>query len=383
MQRTGYTEPVVDFALDVLFGRLTRAALRATVEGELGSLAALEDFVARPGRVAVRYRAVDKATIVSSDTTIGVAIPAMSYALCAGVGTLVVKDRDDGLVAAFAETLREERPELGARLRVERWDGHASPQAREALATSDVVVAFGGDDALTAIRAQLRPDARFVPFGHRTSIAYVTRETLDRAAADAAYAREVAFGIARDALLYDGEGCLSLHAVFIERGDALAPDAFSALLAEAFEAAAVEFPARSAEPAAATAGYARGARFRAAQGEGAVRGGLTGAHVLVTDVALDQPPPLFPRTLAAYVVDGPGEVVRFVRRHAVPLEAFVVDGASAEGARPDVVACALDAGAVRLASFGAAQAPDMSGEHGGVPRILPFVRAIVRDGDGG
>ena len=381
VQRTGYTEPVVDFALDALFGGLTRDALRATITGELGSLAALDGFVARAGRPDVHFRGVERVAIVSSDTTVGVAIPALVYALCAKADTVVVKDRNDGLVAAFAETIAEERPELGARTRIERWEGHDAPQARAALQTSDVVVAFGGATALRAIRDLLHPEARFVPFGHRTSVAYVTREALDRAARDSAYAREIAFGIARDALLYDGEGCLSLHAVFVERDGALDPVRFDGLLGDALEAVAVEFPASSAEPAAPGAAFAREARFRAAQGRGSVRGGLTAPHLLVAGAPLDDPPPLLPRTLASYTVDGPADVANYLRAHAVPVEAFAVASVDGTIERPDVLALALACGAVRLCAAGAAQLPSLSGEHGGTPRILPFVRAIVRDRD--
>jgi hypothetical protein len=376
MERTGYTEPVVDFALDTLFGGLTRAALLQTIVGELGSQAALDGFVARPGRGDVHFRGVARATIVSSDTTIGVAIPPLAYALCANVGTIVIKDRSDGLVMAFAETIVEERPELGRRMRIEHWTGHDAPEALEALATSDVVVAFGGDGALSAIRARLRPEARFVPYGHRTSVAYVSRNLL----AAAAFARGAAFDLACDALLYDGDGCLSLHAIFVERGGELNPRVFDALLGDALDAAAVEFPAAADEPAPGTARFARAARFRAGLGTGLVRGGQTQAHVLAADLPLDQPPPLFPRALATYPVDGPHDVTGFLRRHALPLEAFALDELCFDGTqRPELTTLALASGAVRLARFGRLQAPSLAAEHGGTPRILPFVRAVVRD----
>jgi hypothetical protein len=251
------------------------------------------------------------------------------------------------------------------------------------------VVAFGGDAALAAIRARLRPDARFVPYGHRTSVAYVSREVL----ADTASARSVAAGIARDALLYDGAGCLSLHAVFVERGGEIESDgafkrlggldqaAFGSLLSEALDAAAVEFPSREDKPADATARYANGARFRAAQGSSALRGGVTAAHVLVIDAAVDEAPPLLPRALATYAVDGPDDAAAYLRRHALPLEGFALDAATGD-ARPDVLALAVASGAARIAPFGALQTPSIAGEHGGTPRILPFVRAIVREGAG-
>ena len=80
MERLAYTEPVVDYALDRLFGAIARDALRATIAGELGSLDALDDFVARQGRPDVRYAGLDLVTIISSDTTIGVAIPPLVFA---------------------------------------------------------------------------------------------------------------------------------------------------------------------------------------------------------------------------------------------------------------------------------------------------------------
>ncbi|MBD5604500.1 MAG: hypothetical protein IAI48_05355, partial [Candidatus Eremiobacteraeota bacterium] len=104
--RTGYTEPVVDFALDRLFESIERRSLGATIAGELGSLAALDGFVHREGRPDVYFRGVDRVAIVSSDTTIGVAVAPLVFALCAKAH-VTVKDRDDELVTAFAATLAE------------------------------------------------------------------------------------------------------------------------------------------------------------------------------------------------------------------------------------------------------------------------------------
>ena len=75
MTRLGYSEPVVDYALDRLFEDVTRESLEAVIESELGSLAALDGFVARAGRPDVFFRGVGRAAIVSSETTIGVALP--------------------------------------------------------------------------------------------------------------------------------------------------------------------------------------------------------------------------------------------------------------------------------------------------------------------
>jgi len=369
MNRTQYTEPVVDVALDRLFGAIDRTTLRATIAGELGALEALDDFITRLNRPDVRYRAVEGVAIVSSDTTIGVAVPALVFALCAKAH-VVVKDRDDRLVAAFAQTLGEERPELGRRIVTGVWRGDDESATRAQLASAETVVAFGRDDTLAAIRAQLAPETRFVPFGHRTSIAIVARESLtDRAGAQAS-----ARSIAVDMLLYDGDGCLSLHAAFVESGAPVSPSEFAQLLAQACDEVSIEFPAGYPQPDTATGAYARAAAFRAAQGSGAVFPGKNGPHLLVLDPPHDEPPPFLRRTLALYPVAGPAEVLDFVRRHALSLEAV----AFSDAGRTDLTELALAAGATRIASLGTLQDPPLGGEHGGVARILPFVHAIYR-----
>ncbi len=369
--RTGYTEPVVDYALGRLFGALGHDDLRATIEGELGSLAALDGFVTRSGRPDVAYRALARVAIVSSDTTIGVAVFPLAFALCAG-SHVTVKDRDDRLVAAFGETLAQELPQLGERFASAVWDGSDESASRALLGTMDAVVAFGRTETLGAIRALVAPQARFVPFGHRTSAGYVAREALT----DEAQVRACAGGIARDALLYDGEGCLSLHALFVERDGALDAAAFARRVAAACDVAAVEFPAGYNEPDAAVVAYRRAALFRSAQGRGEALAGITAPHLVVFDPPVDEPPPLLRRTLAIYPVDGPGEALSFLRRHALPLEALALAGG--EAPRADVEEFALAGGASRIAAFGSLQNPPLGGEHGGAGRILPFVRAIYR-----
>jgi len=369
--RTGYTEPVVDYALDRLFGALGRDALLATIEGELGSLAALDGFVTRTGRPDVAYRGLARVAIVSSDTTIGVAVFPLAFALCAG-SRVTVKDRDDRLIAAFGETLAQELPELAERFESGVWDGHDEAASRALLGAADAVVAFGRTETLAAVRGLLAPEARFLPFGHRTSAGYVTREAL----ADERQVAACAGGAARDALLYDGEGCLSLHALFVERDGALDAATFARRVAAACDVAAVEFPAGYHELDATVVAYRRAALFRAAQGRGEALAGVTAPHLVVFDPPADEPPPLLRRTLAIYPVDTPSDASAFLRRHGLPLEALALAG----DARPraDVEAFALASGASRIAAFGSLQDPPLGGEHGGAGRILPFVRAIYR-----
>jgi Acyl-CoA reductase (LuxC) len=361
--RLGYSTPVVEYALDRLFFGLTREALEAAIASELGSLEALDGVVARRGAPAAWARGADRVAIVSSDTTIGVAIAPAVFALCAKCD-VVVKDRSDALVAAFFASLAEEHPAFAHAARARVWHGGDDPDEAALLASAGVVVAFGGDDALRAIRAGCGAETRFVPFGHRASIGRLTREdvaALDDAAAEC---------IARDALLYDGEGCLSLHALFVEAGaDELARAA--ALLATACERVAVEFPGgvRSPQQVAQAASYRNVAVFRAAGGHGAVF--RAGDATLVVDPPSDEPPPFLPRVLPLIPVADDDAVAAYVAAHALPVQALGVLTSDERA-----VALAARIGAVRVAPFGTLQNPPPGGHHGGAPRIAEFVRWI-------
>ncbi|HEV2737122.1 MAG TPA: acyl-CoA reductase [Candidatus Elarobacter sp.] len=364
--RLGYSAPVVDFALDRLFFGITRGALEAAIASELGSIDALDGIVERRGAPAAWARGVDRVTIVSSDTTIGVAIVPALFALCAKCD-VVVKDRSDALVAGFFASLADEHPAFASAARAYAWTGGDDPAESALLERSDAVVAFGRDETLRAIRARCGSDTRFAGFGHRASIGRLTRD--EAAALDDALAER----IARDALLYDGEGCLSLHALFVHAGAAelarIAP-----VLAAAFERVAVEFPSgvRSAARTAAVAAYCNLAAFRAAGGRGAVV--RAGDAALIVDPPRGEAPPFLPRVLPLFGVDGDDAIAAYAAVQRLPVQAVGVVAAGASA-----VALAERIGAVRVAPFGTMQDPPLGGHHGGAPRIADFVRWIDRE----
>jgi len=361
-KRTGYAIPVVEYALDRLFVPVRTATLEHAIAQELGSIDALERFVEREGTQSRAYP-VGNVVVVSSETTIGVAIVPAIFALCAKC-TVLVKDREDALVAAFFETLAQEQPELGKRAQARTWKGGEPVEDRE-LRVADAVVAFGRDDSLAAIRRALRPSARFVGYGHRASIGYVDRAAL----ANEASARAAAEGAARDLVLYDTEGCMSLQALFVEREAAIAPHDFARMLIDAATVASVEFPAGKLDPRVVT--YCTGAAFRAALGRGSVLRTPSADTTLVLDPPQHEPPPLLPRILPVYSIDSPDECEEYVRSHGLPLEAFAL-------AMPSETLADVGArlGAARIARLGEMQSPGPALHHGGRARIGDFIRWV-------
>jgi len=347
-ERTGYSVPVVEYGLDRLFFSITQDALTATIADELGDLEILDGFRPRAGRTDAWAAPIGSVCVISSRTTIGVALPAAVFALCAKCDVLV-KDREDCLISAFFETLHEERAEFREAARAERWSSAAD--SAPGLKSFDAVVAFGKTETLATIRQALAAEARFIGFGPRASAGYIAREALSEAGA----ANDIARAAARDIVLYDTEGCLSLHVLFVEDGGNVCAAEFSDQLHKAIDAAVVEFP-RGAEQRIAEVAHARA---------------LAGFRKSAAGNALDDPPPFLPRMTGAVTVRDPAEALDYVQRHGLALEGFAI-----AGDRPDLSALGVNAGAVRLSRFGELQNPPLQSNHGGRPRIGDVVKWI-------
>ncbi|HEY5350009.1 MAG TPA: acyl-CoA reductase [Candidatus Lustribacter sp.] len=362
VERTGYTVPVVEYALDTLFESIAVPALEAVIANELGSLDALDGFADRSGRSPARALPAGSVCVISSRTTIGVALLPTIFALCAKCDVLV-KDREDGLLRAFLESLAQEREDFAAAARAVTWDGESDSVDLDAF---DVVTAFGSDATLGRIRAALATNARFVGFGSRASVGYVAREAIP----DEASARAIAQGAARDLILYETEGCLSLHALFVERGGEVDPAAFTALVAREVERATIEFPpgSRDARASARIANARNLAAFRSAAGSGSVFSDERASYLAVLDPPVAEPPAFLPRALAIHAVDAPAEAAAYLARHEIPVEALAL-----AGEREDLRGLAVAIGAHRIAAFGQLQRPLLGGNHGGRPRIADFV----------
>ncbi len=366
VERTGYTPPVVEYALDQLFGSLTATALEATLSSELGNIDALDRIVPRAGRPSARALPIGNVCVISSRTTIGVAIVPAIFALCAKCDVLV-KDREDGLVRAFFSSLSEEHDAFAEAARAQTWEGE---NGEVDLRTFDAVVAFGNDATLARIQAATRADARFVGFGSRASIGYVARDELR----DESQAAFIAAGAARDLVLYETEGCLSLHALFVERGGMVDVQRFTALVAREVERASVEFPpgSRDARAAARIANARNLAAFRSAAGSGSVFSDERASYLAVLDPPVSEPPAFLPRALAVHAVDDPAEALAYLARHEIPVEAVAL-----AGSRDDLLAMAIGMGAHRIARFGELQRPPLGGNHGGRARVSDFVTWIT------
>jgi hypothetical protein len=234
------------------------------------------------------------------------------------------------------------------------------------------VLAFGGDNAIASIAREAHPEAKVVLHGSKVSVAYIAGDSLKRRAL-----ADIAARAAHDVALYDQQGCLSPHAFYVERGGDVSPAAFASALGGALEALRDGLPRREPELEEA----ARIQLYRAqAQFEEAAE--VRGTRVLASSEGTDwtliyedgarfEPTPAY-RTVRVHAVGGVNEVAAAIAPAVGAIEAI---GLEARGREKAVLAAEFAAmGVPRISALGALQQPALSGTHGGVHRLLPFLK---------
>ncbi|MFI5266343.1 MAG: acyl-CoA reductase [Chloroflexota bacterium] len=227
---TGYAEPAVRKGLASFLGLLRRENLERLVEQELPDPRVLDGFQPH-GRGGGQTRAYGPtlAAHVWSGNVPG--LPAQSL-----VNALLVKAACLGKVASeeplfatlLAESIAEVDERLAECLAVVWWPGGDEELERTAFARADVVIAYGGERAMVALRGRIPPGTRFVEYGHKLSFGAIGREALTPEGAE-----ETAERAAYDVAKYDQQGCLSPHLFYVEEEAPVSPRDFAEFLGQA------------------------------------------------------------------------------------------------------------------------------------------------------
>jgi hypothetical protein len=186
--------------------------------------------------------------------------------------------------------------------------------------------------------------------------------------------------VARAVAVFDQQGCVSPHLVYVEEGGDVAPADFAAMVGDALAALDAELP--RGEIPARDASAVRGARDEAELAE------LAGHPVRLfpTDsarcaVIFDAQPRLRPsclnRVLRVHPVPGLEAVADLVRPHRAVLQTAAHAGA---GDRLPALAEALaSAGVTRITAFADAPWPPVHGHHDGQEPLRELLRWVDLD----
>ncbi len=328
--------------------------LLGLVRTELGHAEALDDFVPYGGQLA---RAVAPETIlhVISANTPAAGLQSLIRGLLLGAHNLC-KIPAAGLpeIAEFRAALP---PELAARVEI------ASELPDDWLPRADAVIVFGHDATIAHFRALVRPEQRFIAHGHRLSFGVVFDDPTFLSAPLAA----------RDASLFDQQGCLSPHVFYV----AIEARGYAARLAEEMRAFQKREP--RGRIALAEANAIRTCReelaFRAAQGEPVALWQSDGSTAWT--VAYEETPgfPHSPLNRFVFVKPLPAHLateLREVRAH--------LSCAGAWPATPAHARTLATLGVSRICPLGQMQSPPWTWLQDGAQALAPLVRWVGADG---
>jgi len=360
---TGFSPQVVREGLRLALAKWTGEALLRLAESELGP--GLGESGPRRAR-GFPTTAVLLAGALPSPTLAALLAP---LALRSGV-VAKTSSHDPCTARLLAETLADVDPGLAAALQVvdiRREDSRAV----EALLQADCVVASGSDATVASVGRRVAPPRRFVPYGHRVSVA-----VLGPQASRGEALREAAASLSLDVALWDQLGCLSPVALFVLAADERLPGEVLESLANAFAWIEKTLPRGEVALQAASdwAAERDAAELRAATAEGvALRSGPGFAVAAESDAAWRGSP--LHRFLRVHPVRDLAALAVALRPIAPHLAAVGVAGLD-EAAREELVAL----GPSRICPLGRMQAPPLAWCHDGRPLLLPLARLSDLEG---
>jgi len=334
-------------------GPTTADDLLALVRSELGDERVLDDFVTLGG---VATRALAPVTIlhIVSGNTPAAALQSLIRGLLIGSRNLC-KIPAAGLPAVmeFRAALPQElvtRIEISEEL-PDKWPTEAN-----------VIIAFGNDETIAHFRGLAKPQQVFVVHGHALSFGVIFDDPDFASVA----------GAARDASVFDQQGCLSPHVIYV-RGDAAG---YAERLAQEMQ----RFHER--EPRGAItlseANTIRALRddlaFRAANGEAIVLHASQGSTAW-TVAYLESPGfPRSPLNRCIFVKPLPSDLAAELRDVHAHLSCTGIWPATLENAR--VLA---DCGVSRICLLGEMQTPPWSWRQDGQLALAPLVRWVTAE----
>ena len=234
-EQTGFGKETLRLGLDRFFAQLTHENLEALIVQDLGSLRRLDEITADAVELKQDRSSIARGHDLLVHITGGVlpnpSVMSMILGLLARSAQVVKCATGTAFIPRmFAHSLYAMQPKLGACLEIAEWKGGTTHFEDALFAEASCVTATGSDESLTEIRKRLPARVRFLGYGHKLSVAFVTRESLDKNGAE-----KIASALTEDATAWNQLGCLSPHAIYIENGASINSLAFAEVLSKHLE----------------------------------------------------------------------------------------------------------------------------------------------------
>ena len=375
---TGYDAEMVRLGLTGYLKTFRGPELRKFIAEDFANPTVLDDFQPMPKGGFARAFGPELLLHVWAGNVPGLPLWSLISGLLVKAGTVGKLPSAEPLFAGwFAQILAEIDPDLADCIAIVWWKGGDEATERAWLSRADTVVAYGGNDALEAVRARVPVTARFLPYGHKISFGMVARSALDAGKAGTV-ARQAAYDVAR----YDQQGCYSPQTFFVERGGRVSPREFAGYLAHELDAIGSKFPRRplSMGEAGSVAAWRNAEETKGfADPSRALLGDPAGSWaVAYTDAADGLCPCGLNRTVTVVAVDRLADAVPGL----APYRAFLQTvGIAASPEELFALAGTLGAvGVTRLCALGRMTAPEAGWHHDGRFNLLDLVTMTEIEG---
>ncbi len=301
----------------------------------------------------------------------GIPMPTMLSALLPlvlGSPVLLRETSNDRVTASLVKRSLKARDETVARA-FEHIAFPANDIALDVLFEAPCVVATGSDETIRSISSRLRPNQRFVAYGHRFSIG-VLGPALD---IEGGSIQQIAEGFALDVARWDQSGCLSPIVIYLVGVESSAQRKMARKIATALERISGRMPRGEISTAVAAihANERNEARMRQASNETMLFDGEDYTVVLEVD-AQPRPAPLY-RFLRIMPVDSLDALERALVPFGHHLSNVAIAGFSADGFHT-LQRRLVRFGVSRTTQPGRLQTPPIDWPHDGMPLFTPLAR---------
>ncbi|MEX2282780.1 MAG: acyl-CoA reductase [Gemmatimonadota bacterium] len=372
-QIAGYSPEMVRAILDHMGMAWTRAALERLIESEVGDPMRLDQFVhdPKPGRRTMAFGPMLAAHIFSGNVP-GVAVESL-------IRALLVKSASFGKLAAeepvlpilFTMALPDA---LRDAIALTYWPGGTDTLENTLFQEADAIIVYGADQTVESVRARAPSNRRIIVHGPRFSVGVVgdaatQSSTIERTAAD------VALAVA----LFDQQGCVSPHVVYVH-GEYSTARQFGNALSVQLETVQQRLPRGRITPAEAMA--ERDARARAEFNSiaGSEIELLSGpAHTVVTDANAE----FLPSCLNRFVYVKPFSAIQRLRNLLQPVHQYLQSVAVTGFGEKQMAELALELGhlgVTRITDFTQLPWPPLDWHHDGSRPLGELLRWVDWEG---
>ena len=373
--QTGFGTKTLADGLDRYFKQLTNESLESLVIQDLGSLTRLDEFTAdniesRQDRSSIA-RGPDLLVQITGGVLPNPVITSMILGLLARSAQFIkCATGTSFLPRMFAHSLYSAQPKLGACLELAEWKGGTKDLEDALFAEAGCVTATGSNESLAEIRNRLPATIRFVGYGHKLSIAYITRESLGKNGVE-----KIASALAEDVTAWNQLGCLSPHAVYVESDAEPDSHALAAAIANQLETREQIDPRGEITPENAAAISTRRMFYEVRAASDPDTQIWSSASSTAWTVVHENSPTFQPSCLNRFLYVKPVSSFEEFLATIEPLRGRISTvGLAAPMARAQQIALQLsNAGVTRICRIGSMQNPPLTWRHDGRPGLAELI----------